>query len=559
MKAYKHILTVIAASSLLFSACKDDKFLKEDLKDKLVVEGGFTSKAQFDALSASMYHDVQLLYTAVDGVHDAWVLGLGTDVMFDPLDNTTKYNNWGLVNAQETISADFFNLQYDMIKVANTLISAAANPDVLWASEAEKNASIAEARFFRGFAYRNLANVYGGVPIVSEPVSTPKVDFQRSTREETWTFAKADLEFARTYLPLTTNAPGRVVRAAADHFLSEVDISLKDYDGAIAAATRVIDGTDGSYALVNARFGSRNTTAALDINKDYYYDLFAMGNQNRQTGNTEGIFVAQFEVTATGAVVPGGVAAPPGVATPFTRPLIERMMWSKPWSLVKAGYPNVASDTSGRGVAFVRMTNYVNYTIWKNSGTDMRNNETNIKRKFYFGPTVAASTGFKPKDLIPKSFLTSRDDTMLYVYPNWAKFGTDKHINGTPDNGYVRDFYVIRLPETYFLRAEAYLNKGNLASAAADLNVVRARVKATPVMAGEVTLDYILDERARELYGEEFRMLTLGRLGLIYDRTKRFGYEASAASVSPNNNLLPIPQTAIDRNVGAQIVNNPGY
>jgi hypothetical protein len=480
------------------------------------------------------------------------LLGLGTDVMFDPRDNSSKYNNWGLVNSQETYSADFFNLQYDIIKVANTLISAAANPDVLWTSEAEKNASIAEARFFRGFAYRNLANAYGGVPIVSEPVTSPKVDFQRNTREETWTFAKADLEFARTYLPLTTTSIGRVVRAAADHFLAEVNISLKDYDGAIAAATRVINGTDGAYALVNARFGTRNTTAALDVNKDYYYDLFAMGNQNRQTGNTEGLFVAQFEVTATGAVVTGGV-------TVFTRPLIERMMWSQPWALVKAGYPNVASDTSGRGVAYARQTNYVNYTIWKNSGTDIRNNETNIKRKFYFGPTVAASTGFKPKDLIPKSFLTSRDDTMLYVYPNWAKFGTDKHINGTPDNGYVRDFYVARLPETYFLRAEAYLKKGDAASAATDLNVVRTRAKATPVAAGDVTMDYILDERARELYGEEFRMLTLGRLGLIYDRTKRFGYEASAASVSPNNNLLPIPQTAIDRNVGSQIVNNPGY
>jgi hypothetical protein len=54
MKAYKNILIVIAAGSLLFSSCKDDKFVKEDLKDKLVVEGGFTSKAQFDALSATI-------------------------------------------------------------------------------------------------------------------------------------------------------------------------------------------------------------------------------------------------------------------------------------------------------------------------------------------------------------------------------------------------------------------------------------------------------------------------------------------------------------------------
>jgi hypothetical protein len=552
MKSYKNILTIIAAGSVLFTACKDDKFLKEDLKDRLSVETAYKNKAQFDGLSATFYKDLQLLYSAADGPHEAWVLGLGTDVMFDPRDNSAKYNNWGLVNSVESYSLDFFNLQYDMIKIANVLIDAANKPGVLWVNEAEKTATIAEGRFFRGFAYRNLANAYGGVPLVTEPVNEPKVDYQRATREECWTFAKADLEYARTYLPLLATVNGRVVRAAADHFLAEVNISLKDYDGAIAAATRVISGTDGAYALVNARFGTRNTTAALDVNKDYYYDLFAMGNQLRQTGNTEGLLIAQFEVGPTGAVIPGGTIT-------FNRPLIERMMWSQPWALIKAGYPNVASDTSGRGVAFVRQTNYVNYTIWRNSGTDIRNNEINIKRKFYFGPTVAANTGFKPKDLIPKSFLTSRDDTMLYVFPNWAKFGTDKHINAVPDNGYVRDFYVARLPETYFLRAEAYLAKGDQASAAADLNVVRNRAKATPVAAGNVNIDYILDERARELYGEEFRMLTLARLGLIYDRTRRFGYETSAASVSQNNNLLPIPQTAIDRNVGFKITNNPGY
>jgi len=548
MKLYKNILTVMTASALLFASCKDNDFLNEELKDKLSVETAYTSKAQFDQLSATMYRNVQLFYNSNDSPKDGWILGLGTDVCFDPRDNSTKYNNWGLVNSQDNFSGDWFNWQYQIIKVANTLIDAAQKPGVLWANDAEKNATLAEGYFFRGFAYRNLANVFGGVPIVSAPETTPKVDYTKSTREEVYAFAKADLEFARNNLPLTTTSPGRVVRAAADHILSEVNISLKDYDGAIAAATRVIDGTDGAYSLVRARFGAR----ASEADKDYYYDLFVMGNQNRQTGNNEGIMIAQFEVTPTGAAVPGGT-------TFSTRPLIERNMWCNFWGLAKIGYDAVATDSTGRGVAFVRGTNYVNYNIWKNSGNDIRNNEVNIKRKYYFGPLTPASSGFKPKDLIPKSFLTSRDDTMIYVFPNWQKFGTDKHIGGIPDNGYVRDFYVIRLPETYFLRAEAYLAKGNKDAAAADLNVVRARANATPVAPADVNIDYILDERARELYGEEFRILTLGRLGLIYDRTKRFGYEASQASVSPNNNLLPIPQTAIDRNVGSKIENNPGY
>ena len=65
---------------------------------------------------------------------------------------------------------------------------------------------------------------------------------------------------------------------------------------------------------------------------------------------------------------------------------------------------------------------------------------------------------------------------------------------------YDPDWYVIRLAETYLLLAEAYLNKGDKASAADAINVVRARAKAPLCTAADVTIDYILDERARELY-----------------------------------------------------------
>ncbi|MCD0486671.1 RagB/SusD family nutrient uptake outer membrane protein [Pedobacter sp. MC2016-14] len=547
MKLYKNMLIAATTGLMLLGSCKDDKFLQETLKDKLSTETAYTNKAQFDALSATMYRSVQLFYNTADLTHEGWILGLGTDVCFDPRDDAAKFNNWGLVNSRETFSADWFNLQYQIIKVANTLIEAASKPGVLWLNEAEKTSTLAEGYFFRGFAYRNLANLYGGVPIVDKPIMESKVDFVKSTREQVYAFAKSDLEYARTYLPLTTTTPGRVVRAAADHVLAEVNISLKDYDGAIAAATRVIDGTDGAYALVNARFGAR----ANEADKNYYYDLFVMGNQNRQAGNTEGIFVAQFEQGPTGAVVLGGTQN-------FGRPLIERMMWCYIWGFQKGGYTSGSPhDTTGRGVAYVRPTNYTNYTIWKNAGNDLRNTEVNIKRKYYFNAAVG---GFAKGDLIPKSYLTLREDTMQWVYPNWQKFGTDKHIAGLPDNGYVRDFYVIRLPETYLLRAEARLAKGGQAQLVADdINAVRARAQAPLVSAANATLDYILDERARELFGEEFRMMTLTRLGKLYERTKAYGYEKSAASVQTYNNLMPIPQDMIDRNVGAFIPNNPGY
>jgi hypothetical protein len=121
-----------------------------------------------------------------------------------------------------------------------------------------------------------------------------------------------------------------------------------------------------------------------------------------------------------------------------------------------------------------------------------------------------------------------------------------------------RDEYMFRLAETYLLRAEAYLGLGNLTSAAADINVVRARSNADPVLPANVNIDYILDERMRELGVEEKRMLTLHRLGKWYDRVKRCNsYYASQADTKYE--LWPIPQSVIEANREAKLQQNPGY
>lgn len=148
---------------------------------------------------------------------------------------------------------------------------------------------------------------------------------------------------------------------------------------------------------------------------------------------------------------------------------------------------------------------------------------------------------------------------MWFVYPNWTKFGTDKHFNGDFIYGYTKDQYVMRLPETLLLRAEAYIAKGDKMNALADVNTIRARARAPLATINQMTLDYILDERVRELYGEEFRMLTLMRLNLLFDRVKKFGGSIQSSTVASTNNLLPIPQAEIDKNIGAKLIQNPGY
>jgi hypothetical protein len=88
--------------------------------------------------------------------------------------------------------------------------------------------------------------------------------------------------------------------------------------------------------------------------------------------------------------------------------------------------------------------------------------------------------------------------------------------------------------------------------------MVRNRVKATPVTPAQVNMDYILDERARELYGEERRNYTLRRTGMLLSRVRKLN-DQSKAAIKDYNVLWPIPQFAIDQNIKAAITQNPGY
>jgi len=116
----------------------------------------------------------------------------------------------------------------------------------------------------------------------------------------------------------------------------------------------------------------------------------------------------------------------------------------------------------------------------------------------------------------------------------------------------------MRLSETYLLRAEAYMNKGDLQKAADDINVVRNRAHATPVAPAQVTMDYILDERARELFLEEERRITLNRVGKLYERTVKYNPQIGP-TMKRENVLFPIPLDAIQLNTGAVLQQNPGY
>lgn len=142
------------------------------------------------------------------------------------------------------------------------------------------------------------------------------------------------------------------------------------------------------------------------------------------------------------------------------------------------------------------------------------------KDKTYYGKVV-------PWDVLYKVQNGVKDNqAATYLFPISCKIATDKYTGleaGDDRSRLFRDDYLVRLPETILLRAEVKWRLGDNSGAAADINLLRERALCGYlVTASDVSLDLILDERARELVYEEHRWNTLLRMGgtVAVDRIK---------------------------------------
>lgn len=527
-----------------------DRLLDEKPLDFLGSENVLTSKAGFENYLIALHDAARSELNLIDYSHGYINLQQGTDVACNGELALINYGNWETyLTPTRPVVANYWNWAYkDMLMPANVIIEYANKPELsgIWTGEEEKNTVIAEALFFRAYAHNFLANLYGGVPIVDTVYSGPKTDFIRNTRKEVYESARKDLEFAAQWLPPTVpkEKEGRIVRAAADHLLTEVCISLELYDKAIEAASRVIE--SGIYQLMDHRFGSE-----VDFPGDYYSDMFRPGNQNRSSGNLETIYVWQFENQTL-----GGQGGQNGAGNPSLR------YWGPFYINVKdpAGYNQVLVDSLGRGVAGIRPSNYFLYDLWKdNWDNDVRNSRHNIRRVHYYNNPASPWFG----KVIEQAHMASID-TFRMLFPRIRKVEGNiswKGATSAVNMGYTtNDFIVYRLAETYLLRAEAYMKKGDMAQAAADINKVRQRANAKPISADEVDIDFILDERARELITEEPRHRTLVRTGKLVERVRKYNMrEDTRTTIKDYHEFWPIPQEAIDANSSSPIAQNPGY
>ncbi|WP_028298855.1 RagB/SusD family nutrient uptake outer membrane protein [Olivibacter sitiensis] len=556
---------------LLFgiSSCKKDKeFLTETPPTFYTLDNAFSTSAQVDQVLISIYSHYRDLWANPNG--DNWILtlrGYGSD-MFDvaSIRRGDSFNNYGNINPDHTTFYNAYSTWYQVIARANLAIYGAELEHISWPSDGEKVYALAQARFFRAFAYLNLGELFGGVPIVTEISTEPKYDFVRTTRVETYQFVIDELLAIENDLPETTTIGGRLVRGAAQHMLSRAylaqGIQLSADGGAaqsafaqsIVYADKVIDG--GTYGLMKSRFGSRKDEDQGNV----YWDLFQENNVDYQDGNTECIWALQIDYAAYKAEDGKSKLQYPRMYGPVFR------------DGAAAHLTGALEDVGGRGIAQMIPTMYTRDEIYAGKwGDDMRNSDIVFRRTFI--GNVPSSPYYKqpvPWDVIYKGSndeVTNKANQSL-CYPVSCKIATDRFTgleDGENMSNLFRDDYFIRLSETILQRAEAKQRLGDKAGAAADINLLRERAQCSYlVTAADVDdqFDLILDERARELIYEESRWNTLLRMGgtIAVDRIRAHAFWPEAqATLTFNYNLWPIPNTIIDTNKDAPLEQNEGW
>ena len=588
MKKYL-ILSMFAA--FLLTGCNEDKFLEEKPLDFNSASNSYETAADYDAAITELYFLTrEEFYTTYDRTTD---LSKFADMWItaDPL----KSNVVADLAPSGAMAKFYWDENYKLIAQANTVISRLPNSSKL--TDDEKKVYEAKARFFRALAYRTLVLLYGDVPLQLEEVSTPKTDFVRESKDKVKAQVVEDLEFAAANLPeINTVKDGEISKPAANMLLAEMYLATGDNDKAINAASAVIN--NPNLALMKNRFGSQ-----AKEDGDVFYDLFRPNNQNRASGNTEGIWVIQFETNIEG----GGNNTSHFFWNPgsfwgerFFAPQVDKFQIIKPdgTKLQLFNWP-IGDMTGGRGIGTHYATNHLYNEIWADDFDDMRNSEYNWPRRFKIhrtnvlddNPELKAAmpdgyfdlentvlpdgwsmeTGFAggvaATTQLPNRFMCGYSTKMTtpFHHPDAQYQNKETYqLAGTGGKTYT-DQYFFRLAEAYLLRAEAYVNKGDKNKAADDINELHKRANAKLCTADQMNLDYILDERLRELTCEEKRRLTLSRVGKLAERIKKYNPYFSAAYSADNKDydahfdLLPIPLSAIQANKDAKLEQNPGY
>ena len=535
---------------LLHSAC--DNFLEENPVSLATADSYYSTKDGIQDGLNGCYPYLRNYY-GTEGIF--FVTEIGTDINTNGYGGVKNHPSFDTYDQNLNSTSNFFTTFWDSfykgINQCNTVVNRA--PDVDGLSEEEKAQYAGEAKFLRANYYFLLVQMWGDVHFTLEETSGVETEAYRTPVETVYNEGiLPDLEYAIAHLPdPVTNSVdfGRPNKATAEALLARVQLTLGNWSEAEQYANNVIN--NYNYSLV-----------PLDELWDYY-------NQD----NAEIIWSVQY---GTDPLVNGvGNQSHNYFVWDYTRnPAMERDL------------------ENGRPYQRCMPTNYY-LDIW-NPEADARYNASFKTVWIANKKGTINGNNVMPGDTAIKIVLYPVDDAIQQNAPYWyidyngedvtnqsdkLQIGGDSRRNWPSfykkyydparldmnDNNGTRDFVAIRLAEMYLIAAEAAMNQSENDMAAQMITKLRKRAiilgkeAEMAVTANDIDLDFILEERAKELGGECHRWYDLKRTGTLLERVRLYNVDA-APNIQEYHLLRPIPQTQIDRvsNPG-DFPQNPGY
>lgn len=552
--ALNRIVGIIAI--ILFVGCSEN-LLDEKPPHLITTESLYSTLAGFETGLNGLYASIREERRVTTDIEmRAGMFFGGTDNLTSNHKSAMGFNfvteKWGDANnATEPFYANVFVWLYSVINSANTIINQAEQRvDIDWSggessAQENKNRIIAEAKAIRAWAYRHLSYGWGAVPLSLEESlgSNIKTDWERSPVLTVRRQIISDLIYAENQIPVEPKMRGRITKGAIQHYIAEMYLAINKPDSALFWAEKVVN--TPQYKLITERYGVRKNQPGV-----VFMDMFYEGNENRDQGNTEALWVWQFAIETIGG----------------SNHVIRRYHTGRFSDWVISGVRAIV-DTYERGGRGRSRQSLTKWAVDYYETQDDRGSNYALRKYFILNDAMANAP--YPADRLPAGYQYgdtiwlrwSQDISLTRAQvPDWPFIRKVEGANPNDVGGgdQYNDVIYLRLAETYFILAEAQYKLGRLSDAANTINIIRRRANASDISPSQINIDFILDERSRELVLEEHRRWTLLRTGKWLERVNKYN-KNGGQFISGRDTLFPIPQVVIDANLTKPMSQNPGW
>lgn len=522
----------------LLASCELDQYPHTETTSKDV----YASAANYESVLSGIYTSMIVNLSSISG-DDRFQNYTRALIMFqeattDNLDNvwaagesTTDLNNQSWTAGDPWISAIYYHI-YNIISLSNEFIRNASNDKIAEFSDAEQKQIVGwrnEARCLRALAYYHALDLFPAVPFVDESDPVGSYIPETYTREQLFNYLETELKDLAQDGTLPSSAYGHVTKGTALTILAKLYLNAEVYTGkkyyteCISACKDVIE---CGYRL-----------------EDSYYNLFNADNHKR---TNEIIFALACNATNT---VAWGAGTYMVCATrfDFDAGMTEDFGVAEYWNCLRARPQLVDKFEEGDSRGRFGSCNRAAYTDTPDEGWYRKDGDT----KYVYQD--------RPKEIIAHDETTS--GWLINKWTNITDAG--ETASDTRVNGAETDFPMFRLADVYLMLAEAVLRGGEGATrtdALSYVNLIRHRAYGNDsgnISDADLTLDFILDERARELYTEVSRRTDLIR----YNRyTSGYAWNwkggvKEGRDVDSKYAILPIPEAELSANPQLKAIN----